>query len=110
LRNGRQRRRQTSRGEASLGNTYDQRMAYDEKIVGYAKLQIGREHGLDEAASRRLAGSTADELHADANAMAREVGAYDPTERARDEGGRFTNADGKIDVNQLIRAATGRIA
>jgi hypothetical protein len=35
--------------------------------------------------------------------MAREVGAYDPTERARDEGGRYVGGS----MNAVIRAAAG---
>jgi hypothetical protein len=79
----------------------------DAKLVAYAKLQIGREHGLDETDSRRLAGNTADELHADARAMARELGVTDPTERARDQRGKFASGEGRS-MNQLIRAASGR--
>ena len=74
------------------------------KLLEYAKLSVGREHGLDEAASRRLVGTSVDELHRNAKAMAKEVGAYDPTERARDEGGSFAGAD----KNRIIRAASGR--
>jgi hypothetical protein len=82
------------------------------KLIEAAKLSVGREHGLDDAASRRLAGSTVDELHTDAKAMAREVGAHDPTERerARDDGGRFRTVGDAVglDMNQLIRQASGR--
>jgi hypothetical protein len=65
---------------------------------------------LNERDSRRLVGSSVDELHADAKAMAKEVGAYDPTEAARDEGGRFRTVGDAVglDMNRIIREASGR--
>jgi hypothetical protein len=75
----------------------------DEEVLDRAKRSIALEHGLAERDAHRLVGETAAELHADARAMAREVGAYDPTERARDEHGRFAG-----DMNARIRQAAGR--
>jgi hypothetical protein len=78
------------------------------KLLEAAKLSVGREHGLDDAASRRLAGADVDELHRDATAMARELGIADPTQQRRNQGGRYATSGEHLDVNQLIRQATGR--
>jgi hypothetical protein len=51
----------------------------DDEMLLYAKRGIAREHGLSERDAHRLVGTTAAELHADAKAMAGEVGAGDPT-------------------------------
>ncbi len=76
------------------------------KLLEYVRVTVGREHGLDEAASRRLSGSTIDELHADARALAQEIGVRDPTLRARHGDGQFAGAGG--DMNRIIRSAAGR--
>jgi hypothetical protein len=79
------------------------------KLLEVAKVAVGREHGLDEPAARRLAGSSVEELHRDAASYARELGVADPTVRdqARDQGGRFAGAD-NVAINEAIRAAAGR--
>jgi hypothetical protein len=80
----------------------------DDELVGRAKVSIALEHGLRESDAPRLVGSSAAELHADAKAMAKELGAFDPSERTRDDLGRFTDPEGEVDVNAMIRAAAGR--
>jgi hypothetical protein len=73
------------------------------ELLEAAKVTVARAHGLADRDAQRLVGRTVGELHADAKAMAREVGAYDPTERVRDDGGRFAT-----DMNEAIRRAAGR--
>jgi hypothetical protein len=75
----------------------------DDETLNYLKQSIAREHGLSEAQSRRLVGSTLRDLHADAVEMAKELGLRDPTVQTRDAGGRYAT-----DVNALIRQAAGR--
>jgi hypothetical protein len=75
-------------------------------LLEYARRAVAREHGLSERDAHRLVGTTLRELHDDARNFAREVGAYDPTEAARDELGHF--AGGKASMNTLIRRASGR--
>jgi len=50
----------------------------DEDVIEYAKIAVGREHGLSAPQARRLVGSTLRELHADAGAMAQELDIEDP--------------------------------
>ena len=76
----------------------------DDELLEAAKVTIAKQHGLPETRAHRLVGSSASELHADAKAMAKELGVLDPSERARGDGGRFARAD----MNSLIRAASGR--
>jgi hypothetical protein len=78
-------------------------VAVDNELIALARIEVGRQHGLTAAQSARLVGDNAQALHADAKAMAKELNVLDPTERARDDGGRFTG-----DMNQLIRQASGR--
>jgi hypothetical protein len=85
---------------------YTPDVADDEELLDYAKRAVAREHGLSERDAHRLVGTTLRELHADARNFAREVGAHDPTEAARDELGHF--AGGKANMNALIRRASGR--
>jgi hypothetical protein len=73
------------------------------ELLEAAKVTVARAHGLRDRDAHRLVGGTLAELHADARTMAKEVGAKDPTERVRDDGGRFAS-----DVNQAIRRAAGR--
>jgi hypothetical protein len=80
----------------------------DDELLAYAKRTIALEHGLSERDASRLVGETAAEIHADARAMGRELGVTDPTERARDQGGRYTTSGERPDLNRLIRQAAGR--
>jgi hypothetical protein len=85
----------------------------DPDLVAAAKREIARQHGLDPDRAHRLVGSTASELHADAESMAREDGVHDPTTVQRDEGGRFAarsveRGDRSFDLNAAIREAAGR--
>jgi hypothetical protein len=82
----------------------------DDELLEAAKVTIARAHGLSERDAPRLVGTTAAELHRDAAEMAKEVGALDPTERARDDGGRFRTVGDAVggDMNARIRAAAGR--
>jgi hypothetical protein len=73
------------------------------ELFDAAKRDVARAHGLSERDAHRLVGSTIGELHADATAMANELGVRDPTLRARDDAGRFSG-----DMNARIRAAAGR--
>jgi hypothetical protein len=75
------------------------------ELLEAAKRDVARAHGLDDRHAYRLVGGSVSELHADAKLMARELGVADPTERPRDEVGRYT---GETDMNRLIRAASGR--
>jgi hypothetical protein len=77
------------------------------RLVEYAKLAVGREHGIPESDARRLVGSTIGELHSDAKALARELNLHDPSERDRDEGGRYRGRE-NVGVNEAIRRAAGR--
>jgi hypothetical protein len=81
----------------------------DDETMAYLRAAVAREHGLTEAQSRRLVGSTLKTLHADASVMATELGVDDPHEsgQARDDGGRFARATAG-DMNTIIRAASGR--
>jgi hypothetical protein len=85
-------------------------MADDPALLEAAKESIGRTHGLNAVQSARLVGASAQELHADAKAMARELNVYDPTERARDDGGKFRTVGDAVgaDMNTMIRRASGR--
>jgi hypothetical protein len=76
----------------------------DQALIDYAKLAVGREHGLSDSEARRLNGSTIAALHRDATAMCKELGRVDLTERARDELGRYAGDD----MNAIIRRAAGR--
>jgi hypothetical protein len=76
----------------------------DHELIAAAKESIGRSHGLTSASSARLVGTSARELHDDARTMARELGVDDPTQRKRDERGRFTGS-----MNEIIRRASGRV-
>jgi hypothetical protein len=81
----------------------------DDELIEYAKVAVGREHGLTEAQACRLVGSSLKELHADAATMAGELGVEDPYQpepgRARDDAGRFAGSAG---MNAIIRKASGR--
>jgi hypothetical protein len=77
----------------------------DSELVEAAKRDIAAQHGIPSGRAHRLVGSTASELHADARALAKELDVLDPTERARDDGGRFAAHD---DMNARLRAAAGR--
>jgi hypothetical protein len=77
------------------------------QLLAYARLAVGREHGLDDNAARRLTGASVDELHADAASYARQLGIVDPSVQSRDGAGRFTGSENK-DYNEIIRAASGR--
>lgn len=83
----------------------------DAELIQLARGAIADRYGLTSAQGARLRGDTAKELIADAKEMRTELG-LDPLPeddgQERDERGRYTNADGKPDVNKLIRAATGR--
>jgi hypothetical protein len=83
--------------------------AFDDQaeLIAYAKVALGHQHGLTDAESRRLNGSTVDELHRDARAMCRELGRVDLTERARDEGGRYAGT-AAVGFNEAVRKAAGR--
>jgi hypothetical protein len=79
----------------------------------YLRVAVGREHGLSEAQSRRLVGSTLKALHDDAATMANELGVDDPYPadqgRSRDQTGRFASSGGAgVDMNAAIRQAAGR--
>jgi hypothetical protein len=78
----------------------------DNGLLALAKTAIGAEHGLSAAQARRLVGSSAAELHDDAKRMAKELGQPDPSERSRDERGRYSGEH--IDMNRLIRGVAGR--
>jgi hypothetical protein len=80
----------------------------DDELLLAAKAQIGSQHGLSAAQSARLVGDTAEAVHRDARAMANELNVYDPSERSRDETGRFTGDADRRDMNRLIREAAGR--
>jgi ABC-type dipeptide/oligopeptide/nickel transport system ATPase component len=76
----------------------------DEELVALGRIAIGmQEFGLTQAQAARLRGASPDEVRADARQMCKELGVPDPTERGRDEGGRFVGG-----MNQRIRAAAGR--
>lgn len=75
------------------------------EFVAAAKRDVARAHGIDERHAARITGSTMTELHKDATSMALELGVDDPTQKPRDEGGRFA---GKSGMDQMIRAAAGR--
>jgi hypothetical protein len=79
----------------------------DNETAAYLRERVGAEHGLSAAQSRRLRGTTVAELHADAKAMAKELDVIDPSERARDQGGRFTGSE-NVAINEAIRQASGR--
>ena len=79
------------------------------ELLEAAKLTVARAHGLAERDAHRLAGTTMRELHDDARQMAKEVGAYDPTQRECGDDGRYTQGE-RPDLNTLIRRATGRLA
>jgi len=85
-----------------------------DELVEYAKIAVGREHGLSAPQARRLVGSSLRELHADATTMAQELAIDDPYTpepgQTRDGGGRFAAAGGNTggDMNAIIRAASGR--
>lgn len=80
----------------------------DAELLEAAKRDVARQHGIPQEFAYRLVGSDARSLHEDAKALARELNVVDPSERTRDDAGRFTDADGKVDVNRMIRAAAGR--
>jgi hypothetical protein len=75
------------------------------ELLQYAKPHVAREHGIPPQYAHRLVGATLSELHGDARKLAREVGAHDPSERARDDGGRFAPVSS---MNEAIRRAAGR--
>jgi hypothetical protein len=83
-----------------------------DELLEYARIAVGREHGLSEAQARRLVGGSLRELHADAAQMASELGVDDPHPtdqgQARDQGGRFASSGEGRDMNRLIREASGR--
>lgn len=86
-------------------------MADDAELREYVRLQVGLEHGLTEAQARRLKGATLAELRADAQEMRLELGLEPIGEGAarRDDRGRFASAAaGGVDMNRIIRAASGR--
>jgi hypothetical protein len=74
------------------------------ELLDAARRDVARAHGLDERHAFRLVGSSVAELHKDAASMARELGVADPSERQRDEGGRYAGND----MNARIREAAGR--
>jgi hypothetical protein len=81
------------------------------ELVAYARVAVGREHGLTAEQSRRLVGRSLTELHGDARAMAQELGVRDPSERTRGGDGRFAGAEGSdahVRINKSIRQAAGR--
>jgi hypothetical protein len=89
----------------------------DDELLSIAKTAIGAEIGLTAAQSRRLSGTSAAELRADALDMGRELGIVaDAPPAPRDHGGRFAAAGGiydqrergGLDMNRLIREASGR--
>jgi hypothetical protein len=79
-------------------------LSVDDELVEAAKVTIARQHGIPESRAHRLVGDTSEALHRDAKALARELNVLDPTERARDDGGKFSG----VDMNQLVREASGR--
>ena len=85
----------------------------DDEVLAIAKASIGAQYGLSDAQSRRLVGTTAAEIKADAKAMARELGiAVDDDDdrarddRARDDRGRYATTGRSM--NAIIRQASGR--
>jgi hypothetical protein len=90
----------------------------DDDLIEYAKIAVGREHGLSPPQARRLVGSTLRDLHADAATMAGELGIEDPYTpepgQARDGAGRFAGSRGDPGtdagggMNRLIRQRAGR--
>lgn len=56
----------------------------DNELIDYAKVAVGREHGLTEAQARRLVGSSLNVLHADAATMAGELGVENRYAPSRD--------------------------
>jgi hypothetical protein len=52
----------------------------DAELIEYVRTRVGAEHGLTEAQSRRLVGTTLKALHDDASSMAKEL---DVDERQR---------------------------
>jgi hypothetical protein len=79
------------------------------QLLDYARQAVAREVGIPAQHAHRITGSNVGELRADAKALARELGVVDLTERARDDGGRYTagEPDGR-EMNRLIRQAAGR--
>lgn len=75
----------------------------DDELIEYARINVGREHGLTSEQAHRLVGSTLGDLHDDARVMAKELGVRDPSERTRDDGGRYA-----VDMNRIIREKSGR--
>jgi hypothetical protein len=77
-------------------------------LAEIGRVSIGvNEFGLSEAQSRRLRGSSADEVRADAKQMRKELGLPTLDERKRDEEGRYARSGGS-DMNRIIREAAGR--
>jgi hypothetical protein len=85
-----------------------------DELLAYVRVAVGSAHGLTEAQSRRLVGSSLRALHDDAATMAGELGIEDPytpdTGPARDGAGRFAASRGGAsgDMNRIIREASGR--
>jgi hypothetical protein len=81
----------------------------DAELIEYVRTRVGAEHGLTEAQSRRLVGTTLKALHDDASSMAKELDVDDPSAQARDDGGRYARRehDG-ASMNAIIRQAAGR--
>ena len=83
---------------------------HDHELLNYVRVAVGREHALTEAQSRRLNGTTLDELHEDAKRMNLELGKQDPTLPARGADGQFTvrTDDDGSSMTRLLRQAAGR--
>jgi hypothetical protein len=79
----------------------------DVETLEYLRVAVGREHGLSEAQSRRLVGSSVKALQRDAREMARELGLPDPTVQPRSGDGRYSTRD---DTGQAINEAIRRAA
>jgi hypothetical protein len=77
------------------------------ELLRYIKPHVAAAHGIPERYAHRLVGSTLSELHGDARKLAREVGAHDPTQRQRDEGGRYAGT-AAVGFNEAVRKAAGR--
>jgi hypothetical protein len=89
-------------------------MGDDPELLAYVKSRVAAEHGLTEAQASRLRGATVGELRGDAAAMRDELGlapVEPPGESAaqRDDRGRFAGP-GPVDMNRIIRRASGRVA
>jgi len=96
------------RGAPPRERVGSQAMADDPEVVQLAQQAAAREAGVPEGLSHRITGATLQEMRDDARALARELGIETSAEgSARDGRGRFTNA-GSVDMNRIIREASGR--